>query len=185
MQETRNNIAARVRALREDSDETVASMAELLDISPEDYAAFERGETDIPANALNRIAHHLKVDMGLFLTGDVPRLASFAVTRAGRGPTVARRADYGYENLAANFHGAQFQPFVVTIPASDDTIPIPENTHPGQEFSFMLEGRMLLKIHGHTLLLEQGDSILFDAHQPHGMKALDGRPAKFLAVITE
>lgn len=185
MRETTQNIAARLRALREDSGETVDTLAAHLDIPVDRYRAYENGDLDIPASELKQAAQRLRVDTGLLLTGERPRLASFAVTRAGQGPSVARRADYGYENLAANFHEPRFEPFVVTIPPSADEAPIPENAHPGQEFNFLLEGRIQLRIHGRTLTLEPGDSILFDARQPHGMKALDGRPARFVAVIAE
>jgi len=47
----------------------------------------------------------------------------------------------------------------------------------------VLSGRMLLNINGKELILNQGDSIYFDSKQPHGMKALDGKTVKFLAVI--
>ena len=57
------------------------------------------------------------------------------------------------------------------------------NSHNGQEFNFVIEGKMLLKVEGHELILNEGDSLYFDATQPHGMKALDGKPVKFLAII--
>lgn len=47
----------------------------------------------------------------------------------------------------------------------------------------VLEGRMLLSINGRDLILEQGDSLYFDSSLPHGMKALDGKAVKFLAVV--
>jgi quercetin dioxygenase-like cupin family protein len=42
---------------------------------------------------------------------------------------------------------------------------------------------MLLNINGHELTLNEGDSLYFDATLPHGMKALDERTVRFLAVI--
>lgn len=47
----------------------------------------------------------------------------------------------------------------------------------------VLSGRMLLSINGKELILNQGDSIYFNSKLPHGMKALDGKALKFLAVI--
>ena len=41
----------------------------------------------------------------------------------------------------------------------------------------------MLKIAGKEIILNEGDSIYFDAQRPHGMKALDGKPVKFLAII--
>jgi quercetin dioxygenase-like cupin family protein len=47
----------------------------------------------------------------------------------------------------------------------------------------ILEGSMVLNINGKDLILGDGDSIYFDSSLPHGMKALNDKPVKFLAVI--
>jgi quercetin dioxygenase-like cupin family protein len=41
----------------------------------------------------------------------------------------------------------------------------------------------LLEIDGKEIVLEEGDSIYFDATKPHGMKALNNEKARFLAII--
>ena len=57
------------------------------------------------------------------------------------------------------------------------------NSHSGQEFNLVLEGRMMLSIDGKDLILNEGDSLYFNSKLPHGMKALDGKKVRFLAVI--
>lgn len=57
------------------------------------------------------------------------------------------------------------------------------NSHPGQEFNYVLKGRMVIEINGKRLTLEAGDSIYFDSSKPHGMLALDGEKVSFLAII--
>ena len=47
----------------------------------------------------------------------------------------------------------------------------------------VLEGTLELTIGQKTLILEEGDSIYFDATQPHGMRALNGKNVKFFAII--
>ena len=47
----------------------------------------------------------------------------------------------------------------------------------------MLEGRMRVRIHGNELTLETGDCVYFDSNHGHSMEALDGKPARFLAMI--
>ena len=61
--------------------------------------------------------------------------------------------------------------------------PMHLNCHPGQEMNYVLEGRLLLSLNGKELVLNVGDSLYFDSSLPHGMKALDGRPVRFLAII--
>jgi quercetin dioxygenase-like cupin family protein len=47
----------------------------------------------------------------------------------------------------------------------------------------VLEGTMELTIGQKVLTLNEGDSIYFDATQPHGMRTLSDKPVRFLAII--
>jgi quercetin dioxygenase-like cupin family protein len=42
---------------------------------------------------------------------------------------------------------------------------------------------LLVNLAGKEIILNPGDSLYFDSLQPHGMRALDGKPARFLAAI--
>ena len=47
----------------------------------------------------------------------------------------------------------------------------------------MLSGTLAVTIDGHELVLNEGDALFYDSLHPHGMKALNDKPAQFLAVI--
>ena len=74
-------------------------------------------------------------------------------------------------------------PFLVTVEPKPEDTPIYYNTLYGKKINLVIEGRMLLSINGKDLILEQGDSLYFDSSLPHGMKALDGKAVKFLAIV--
>lgn len=57
-------------------------------------------------------------------------------------------------------------------------------SHEGEEFGFILEGRFEVTVAGHTVVLEEGDSIYFPSHLPHRSRAVGDRPARTLWVIT-
>jgi len=167
-------------------------MREIVAVSPESvardlgipaalYLQYERGEQDIPVGVLIQVAESFGVELTALLTGDEPRLHEFSVTRAGRGVRVQRREDYDYEAIAFNFVNKKCEPFLVTVPA--DAPEPSRNSHPGQEFDYVLDGRMRVSIGSHEIVLEPGDCVYYDATQPHAMQALDDRPARFLAVI--
>lgn len=183
MQQKIREIASRVRELRELSGLSAQQMAEKLDVPPHSYQDYENGKGDIPASILYKIAVELQVDMGLLLTGEMPRMHIFCVTRKDQGVEVERRRQYGYRNLAANFIHKKAEPFLVTVDPGPASRPPQKNAHLGQEFNFVLEGRLRILIHNHEIELEAGDSIYFDAGYEHAMQALDDRPAKFLAII--
>jgi quercetin dioxygenase-like cupin family protein len=57
------------------------------------------------------------------------------------------------------------------------------NSHPGQEFNYMLEGQLKIIIGDNEVILNPGDSVYFDSALPHGMQAMNGRVARFVAVV--
>ncbi len=183
MKEERREIAARLKELREIEGRTSAEVAEALGVDLSEYEDFEEGKADIPASLLHDAAKVLKTDLTELLTGEAPRMKIFCVTRQGGGVTVERRRDYQYRNLAANFAGRKADVFEVTVPADTGESGLHANSHPGQEFNYVLEGRMAVHIHGNELVLETGDCVYFDSNHGHSMQALDGKPARFLAMI--
>ncbi|ABR54493.1 Cupin 2 conserved barrel domain protein [Methanococcus vannielii SB] len=183
MQEKMKEIAARIRELRTLSKVSIQEMSDYLKTSPEIYEQYERGTCDISASVLLEIAHRFDVDMGLLLTGEETRMHVFTVTRKGKGISVERRKQYKYENLAEKFIHKKAEPFIVTVEPKTDGKKPSKNSHPGQEFNYILEGSIKLYIHNNEVILEEGDSIFFDSNYEHAMEALNGKAAKFLAII--
>jgi quercetin dioxygenase-like cupin family protein/DNA-binding XRE family transcriptional regulator len=180
MQDEIGQVAARVRELRQLCGIPAAVMAAELGLEPAAYEALESGREDIPVGILMRVAQRCKVEPALLITGEEPRLHTYCLTRKGTGASVQRKAEYQYEALAAHFIRKRAEPFLVTVPPGG---PLHLNSHPGQEFNYMLEGRLMVSVAGHELTLETGDSLYFDSNAAHGMVALDGKPARFLAFI--
>ncbi len=183
MQEKTKEIGSRVMELRELSEITPEEMADYLKIPVESYQKFESGQEDIPASVLYEIAHKFKVDMGLLLTGEETRMHIFTVTRKDKGAAVERRSQYKYENLAEKFIHKKAEPFVVTVEPREDGSKPSTNSHPGQEFDYVLEGSIKIYIHNHEITLHEGDSIFFDSNYEHAMEALNNQKASFLAIV--
>ena len=75
------------------------------------------------------------------------------------------------------------EPLLVTVDPSLKNDDIDFNVHEGQEFHYILEGRMKVIIKDQKIILNPGDSLMFNSEQPHGLLAMDENPFKFLAVI--
>ena len=123
-----------------------------------------------------------KVDLGLLLTGEESRMSIFDITRANKGVSVDRRKEYTHENLCSNFIHKKAETFLVVVDPKKNPVPS-LNSHPGQEFNYVLEGSLKIYIHNNEIVLNEGDSIFFDSTHRHAMIALNDKPAKFLAVI--
>jgi len=175
-------IAARLKDLREIAGMSEEALAAELGVTTDTYREYESGNTDIPIGFLYEAANRFGVELTAILTGEGPRLHTYCLVRDGKGVSVDRRNPYKYRSLAYNFIHKKAEPFLVTVePGNDDTVHF--NSHPGQEFNYVMEGKLMIYIDGHSLTLNEGDSLYFDSSCSHGMKALDGKPAKFLAVI--
>lgn len=176
-------IAQRISELRELSEITTKEMANYLNIPLNIYNDYENASKDIPASILFEIAHKLNVDMGLLLTGEETRMNIFTLTRKDKGVNVERRKQYHYENLAEKFVHKKAEPFIVTVEPKQSTQKPNTNSHPGQEFDYVIEGSLKIYIHDNEIILNKGDSIFFDSSYKHAMKAMNNKTAKFLAII--
>lgn len=182
MNEYNIDIGNRIKELRELYEISTKEMSEKLDIDEEKYIDYEDGKNDIPASLVYEIANIFNVDMGLLLTGEESRMAIFEVTRAGEGVSVNRRKEYKYENLCKKFINKKAEMFIVTVDPKEDAKPS-FNSHPGQEFNYVLKGSLKLYINNNEITLYKGDCVFFDSTREHAMIALNNEEAKFLAVL--
>lgn len=178
-------IGQRIKDLREIAELSAEDVASYLGIAAEKYLAYENGEDDMPISILYELANKFDVDFTSILSGDAPRLSVYQYVKAGQGLGVKRREQYQYNNLAFNFANKSIEPFLVTVPPAKDEASVHLTSHPGQEFNYCLKGRVCIIIDGKEIILEEGDSLIFDSKHWHGMKALDGKEASFLAIVSD
>jgi len=183
MTEETKDIISRVKVLREIAEISREELCRELGFNGDEYRQWEEGKIDFPIGALVEIASYFKIDLTEIINGRPSRLTTYCITRADKAPEVSRRPMYGYWNLAYKFHNKRGEPFLVEAHPDTENKPLSLNTHPGHEFDYVLEGRLLVSVAGHEEELGPGDSIYYDSSEPHGMKALGGSSARFLAVI--
>lgn len=175
-------IAARVRELRDILDIDADTVAAKIDVSRETYDEYENGVTDIPVGKLYLIASELGVDPTVLLLGDEPRMVDYTLVRQGNGLDVERYAGYKFSSLAYNYIDREMEPMIVTLDPTDKTPDLV--THAGQEFNMVLEGTVAVHLGDREYILRMGDSIYFNPAIPHGQRAI-GTVSKFLTVINE
>lgn len=175
------DIAARLVELRTFSDYTVEYMAELLNLSAEEYASYESGTKPVPINLIYHIASVLGTEPAYITTGKMPERSISNVVYDGKGVKVERYEGYSFTSLAPEFKGKTMNPMLVEIDVSDK----PELVrHGGQEFNYVLEGSLRVIVGEKEYFLRAGDSIFFDPSEQHAQLAMGGK-AKFLTVINE
>ncbi len=176
-------IASRVKELREILEYQPSEVARQIDVTEDVYRQYENAEIDIPVGKLYLIANVLHVDPTVLLIGDAPRMVDYTVVRQGNGIGVDRYAGYRFTSLAYNYINREMEPMIVTL---DPDKSRPELvTHAGQEFNFVLEGTIAVTIDDKEVVLKAGDSIYFNPQIPHGQRALGEHTARFLTIINE
>ncbi|MCQ2067281.1 MAG: XRE family transcriptional regulator [Bacteroidaceae bacterium] len=175
-------MAMRLKSLREDVDMSVAELADRCGVSADELTRYESGESDIPMNFVCNAAIVMGVEPLELFAGDTPTMNNYWLVRKGKGPVISRQKAYKYQALAMGFKHAKASPFIVTVDPKDEEH-LHLNTHNDQEFNLVLKGSLLMNIAGKEITLNEGDSIYFDANQPHAVRALNGEPARFFAII--
>ncbi|MDX9811589.1 MAG: XRE family transcriptional regulator [Bacteroidales bacterium] len=183
MTEQIRQIAERIREIREISGISAETLAARLGLDSELYFEYESGESDIPVGIIFRIAELFNVELSVLLGGNNPRLHVYGIVRNGKGLRLERRQQYRYESLAFNFIHKKAEPFMVTIDPRPEGETLEFNSHPGQEFNYVLQGSMMTIIDGHEIILNEGDSIYFDSGFNHAMRALNNEQVRFLAIV--
>ena len=178
-------VAERIQRLRMECGYTVEKMADLTDVRPEEYLIYESGSIDLPFSFIHKCALAFDVEMMELLEGSSPRLTGYAVTRRGEGQITSMEPGTEIRSIAPLFKGRMADPYWVRYSYSEalQDAPIHQNTHDGQEFDLILEGRLKVKIGEHIEVLGPGDSIFYNSTTPHGMIAVDGADCVFCAVI--
>ncbi len=182
MEQAYKEIAPRLAGLRDAMGMSVQEMADKLGTEAEKVAAYESGNVEIPVSYLFKVAQECGIDLTVLISGGEAHLRQYSLVRQGEGLAVERRKDYDYKSLAYRFTGRRMEPFLIRVPPKDAD-QVHTASHPGQEFIYMLQGRLEITLDGHAEILAPGDSLYFNSETPHGLRALDGAEAQFIDVI--
>ena len=182
MDDNLRQISSRIRELREILGISTEEMAQRIGIGQDTYVKYDTGTLDIPISVLYAIAAQLHVDLTELLTGEAPRMNTHCIVRKGHGVDIERYPGYRFSSIAYNFIGREMEPLLVTI-APEDASPALV-MHGGQEFNYVLEGKVRITLGSHSYELCAGDAIYFDPRLPHAQSAV-GQTARFLTVINE
>ena len=180
-------IAERIKGLREILEIPTKEMAEICNITEEEYIEYEKGNMDYTFSFLNACANRFNVELTELITGEDAHLNSYSIERKGEGLSVERRKGFDYRHLASRFKNRKIEPYLVNVPyvENEQKQEIKTSTHKGQEMDYILEGTLKVVINGKEEILNEGDMVLYDSSSPHGMIATEQKGCKFLAILVK
>jgi transcriptional regulator with XRE-family HTH domain len=182
------NIGAKIRQLRLKRGLTLQAVSDRTGLSKPSLSQIENNIGAPPIATLIKISNALGVKIGYFFQ-DAPDQQRLVVVRREDRQEIKKLnhvdryagIGYRYESLAHPMVDKQMEPFIVEIDPRD-VDRIPYNTHDGEEFIFVLNGRLEFRSPEQTIELDAEDSIYFDATIPHGLRGIGG-PARVMVVV--
>ena len=180
------NVGERVKRVRKDRDLTLRDISQRTDLDVAFLEQIENGSVAPPLGTVIKLAKALDLKMGYFISGDEDR--PYTIVRKNDGKVVSRYNSkkgkyygYGYESLAPHKKDRHMEPFLVSLEPSESDEE--RSTHDGQEFIYVLEGAMEVRLGEEVYVLEPGDSIYYDSTVPHLVKNHGKDVTRILAVL--
>jgi transcriptional regulator with XRE-family HTH domain len=179
-------VGERVKRVREQRGLSLLDISQRTGMDMEILSDIEEGKVPPPLGSVIKLAKALEMKMGYFISGDEEK--AYTIVRRGDRKVVSRfdsrkgkHYGYEYESLAPHKKDRHMEPFLVTLqPAMTEE---ERSTHDGQEFIFVLRGKMEVRLGEEIHVLEPGDSIYYDSTVPHLVKCHGGEATKILAVL--
>jgi len=182
-------IGSRLNMLRKQRGLTLSEIARQTHLSPSLLSRIENGQIMPSIQTLQLIADTLKMDIGFFFHQEQGK--GYVVSRGGSRRIIladddkfegdpAERRFYDIEPLAEGIENPFMVPLILKIVNRDEEINPP--AHGGQEFLYLLEGKLLTILGEERIILKKGDALYFDGNIPHKAISLSKKPAKVLAV---
>jgi len=181
-------IGRAVKEFRHKKQITLQDLAARTGIPKSVLAEIENGDVVPPVASLLKLAKAFNVGMASFFEEEAPGM-KISVTRSGERISIKKRphhhegeVDYIYESLETHKADKHMEPLLVDFQPLDTGDMVFTN-HEGEEFLFVLEGRLEFRTDDRVEILEPGDTIYFESEINHSFRSLDEKPARAIAVV--
>ena len=180
-------VGEHIHALRLSRGATLQQLAEKTGFSAALLSQIENRMTSPPLGMLVKIANVFDTSVSALVGGRAE--AAFSIVRKEDRSTISRvglkeggKTEYVYEALGAGKAGRRMDPFLVRLPPDADRN-APRSVHDGEEFLYVLSGRVEVFLGPFSDTLDEGDCIYYNSTMPHHVHSADDREALLLAVI--
>ncbi|MBI5589410.1 MAG: helix-turn-helix transcriptional regulator [Deltaproteobacteria bacterium] len=179
-------IGVRIKTIREEKGISLQELSKLTGFEMEALSDIEANRFQPQLGTIIKLSKALDSAFGRLVSGVGSKL--YSVTRKNERKTISRSTSYRdqkpvylYKSLAPEVKGRHMESLLVQLAENPDG---DMSVHEGEEFIYVLDGVVTLKIGGDAFELEAGDSVYYLSTTPHLIASKTGK-ATILAVIYE
>jgi transcriptional regulator with XRE-family HTH domain len=179
----RKLVGAKLKFTRLKHDMTIQELALSSRVSANMISRIERGLTTPSVDILMKLATTFGLSISYFVE-EASTSAAVVVTRAGQGKQVFFFEDkHRIVSLTEGISDPGFSVFIDTL-ASGCASGAGKMVQSGEEFAWVLSGRLEVCIDHEDIVLEAGDAIAFKASHPHRWRNLHEGVTRLLWVVS-
>lgn len=178
--------ARRLRDLRSAAGMTLIDLSERSGLAASTLSKIEHGNMSPTYDTILSLAEGLDLDIAELVSGGPGHSVNGrkAVTRKGHG-VIHATEQYDYEMLCTDIANRQFVPLLADIKAHSVEAFDGLLSHPGEEFVYVLSGRVELHTDFYAPTeLEPGDCCYFDSTMGHALVNTSDEDAKVLWICS-
>lgn len=171
-------LGSKLKAKREEKGYTLKQTAEISGLSIGFISQVERGQTDPSLSSLKKLAGALDIKLGDLFNQES---AAHVLVKKGAGRRLEIDSNVCCELLATSFNKTMEPMIKIIKPQGESGLVDP---HVGEEFIWVIEGKLYVKLGDTSYILSAGDSIYFQANQIHAWKNIGEVECRALWVMT-
>jgi XRE family transcriptional regulator, regulator of sulfur utilization len=177
-----NRLGERIKRKREMLNLPLSDLSKKVGVSASALSQIENSKAFPSIVTLKSIANSLYTTVGE-LIGENESLTKNPLIKADDIKFVKVNAS-GTSLFLLSFHenSKQMEPYIIKFIENSDSSDIMQS-HPGQEFIHVIEGKMLISLDNTQYILDKGDNFYFNSNIPHTLKNIHTSSARVLWIV--
>jgi quercetin dioxygenase-like cupin family protein len=167
-------LGERIRSMREKQQMDLAGVSQKTGISLDQLQNIEEGKVAPPVGTLIQISRALAVDSSSLLAEDKKK--------ERRQNYLKRTKAYAYKCVTPEAEDKHLWAYLVTLQPKKEHEMVAYK-HEGEEFVYVLEGRVQVTVGEEAHVVKKGGTLHFDSNMAHHLKNLSSTQSKLLVVV--
>ena len=176
------SVGKRIESFRQRKEMSVDELAKVAGVKTQVLEAIEREDVFPAIGVLIKLARALGQRLGSFMDDQFKEdpLVVLKAERDRRRQSIGSNANpYEYYSLGQGKPDRHMEPFYVIIGPNE----MPLSSHEGEEFIYVIKGRLELRCGNKVQVLEAGDSVYYNSLLPHVLKSVGPDSAEIVATV--